>query len=299
MCRLFGFRSATESRVHRSLISADNALVQQSDRHPDGWGVAYFVCGAPHVIKSVNSAVSDQLFHRVSGVATSNTVLAHLRKATQGDLSIVDTHPFQYGTWIFAHNGNIADFGRLRAPLLAQIHPDLRRYILGNTDSEVVFYLLLTNMRQRASLESAEYPVGKLAAAIRETVGQVCELAGTLHPDDGGPPDRNYLTFLLSNGKCMAAHQGGKALHMSTYKTRCGERDACPDFTPACETDVGGAPISHLLFSSEPLRGENAWEPMALGELVIADERMIVTRLDEGWTDGDIPRRRSRTFVIR
>ena len=40
MCRLFGFRSVIKSQMHRSLVSADNALVRQSEQHPDGWGVA-------------------------------------------------------------------------------------------------------------------------------------------------------------------------------------------------------------------------------------------------------------------
>jgi hypothetical protein len=38
MCRIFGFRSVIQSQVHRSLVSADNALMIQGERHPDGWG---------------------------------------------------------------------------------------------------------------------------------------------------------------------------------------------------------------------------------------------------------------------
>ncbi|MGB1701181.1 MAG: class II glutamine amidotransferase, partial [Nannocystaceae bacterium] len=105
MCRLFGFRSVMESQVHSSLVSAENALVNQSERHPDGWGVAYYVAGAPHLLRSVQTAVNDRMFQHVSGIVTSQTVLAHLRKATQGQLSVIDTHPFQYGAWAFAHNG--------------------------------------------------------------------------------------------------------------------------------------------------------------------------------------------------
>ena len=61
MCRLFGFRSVIPSQVHRSLLSAENALVWQSERHPDGWGVAYFVGGIPHLIKSAETAIQDSL----------------------------------------------------------------------------------------------------------------------------------------------------------------------------------------------------------------------------------------------
>ena len=63
MCRLFGFRSTVLSQVHRSLVRAENALELQSHEHPDGWGVAYYVHGTPHVVKSSESAVEDALFH--------------------------------------------------------------------------------------------------------------------------------------------------------------------------------------------------------------------------------------------
>ena len=92
MCRLFGFRSVIPSQMHRSLIAADNALGRQSERHPDGWGVAYYVDGAPHVTRSPAHALGDALFHRVSGVVSSETVLAHVRKATQGALELMGLH---------------------------------------------------------------------------------------------------------------------------------------------------------------------------------------------------------------
>jgi len=56
MCRIFGFRSVMQSQVHRSLVSADNAFMRQSERHPDGWGVAYYLANAPHVIKGASAA---------------------------------------------------------------------------------------------------------------------------------------------------------------------------------------------------------------------------------------------------
>ena len=61
MCRLFGFRSVIQSQVHRSLVQADNALCSLSEQHPDGWGVAYYVDGTPHVMRSACTALSDRV----------------------------------------------------------------------------------------------------------------------------------------------------------------------------------------------------------------------------------------------
>src|SRR5688572_18576738 len=114
MCRLFGFRSVIPSKVHRSLVEVDNALCTQSRRHPDGWGVAYYIDGSPHVVKSSSTALNDHLFQRVGGIVSSETVVAHVRKATVGTQSILNSHPFQYGRWVFAHNGDVPLFEDVR-----------------------------------------------------------------------------------------------------------------------------------------------------------------------------------------
>lgn len=263
-----------ESQVHSSLVSAENALVNQSERHPDGWGVAYYVAGAPHLLRSVQTAVNDRMFQHVSGIVTSQTVLAHLRKATQGQLSVIDTHPFQYGAWAFAHNGNIREFPALRAKLITHVPPILRRFILGQTDSEVLFYLLLGKMAQRCELERPGYPLDALADAVRETVTLVCEIAGELCTDTNGSPEENYLTFVITNGKAMLGHQGGKELYVSTHKSRCPDRETCPYFAPECERQVDDGFVSHMIFSSEPLQGDNVWRAMAPREMYAADWRM-------------------------
>lgn len=264
-----------QSQVHRSLVSADNALMQQSERHPDGWGVAYYLARAPHVVKSVSTAVDDHLFRRVSGVVTSETVLAHLRKATQGELSTLNTHPFQYGTWVFAHNGNIRGFSEIRAGLVEKIPPILRRFILGDTDSEVLFYMLLGKMQRRCELHRRGYPLEDVAAAAREALEEVVALAGPICEDDGGPPTENFLTFIITNGNTMLAHQGGKSLYASTHKQRCPDRDHCPSYAPECERPGrSGDFVSHLIFSSEPLQGVNVWDPMTPGMMIGADWRM-------------------------
>jgi len=166
MCRLFGFRSVIQSQVHRSLLAADNALAVQSRMHSDGWGVAYYVADAPHVIKSVQPAIEDHIFERVSGIVASQTVLAHLRKATTGDVNILNSHPFQHGLWTFAHNGQVSNFDALKGTLRDEVAPNLRRYILGDTDSETLFYLFLTHLSQLTDIHRKGAPLEAVASAL-------------------------------------------------------------------------------------------------------------------------------------
>lgn len=279
MCRLFGFRSVLQSGVHRSLMSADNALSVQSEMHPDGWGVAYYIGGAPHLIKSANQAVSDRLFHRVSGIVSSETVVAHIRKATQGEHSPINAHPFQFGPWIFAHNGNIRDFPQLRAELMARVSPRFRPFVLGDTDSEVLFYLVLSRMAERFNILEHRFQPMDIVSALQEALGQVCVLTDGFHRDTNGPPTETYLTCIITNGRVMVAHQGGKELYYSTHKTLCPERDTCPFLSASCErSSQTGDSVNHLIISSEPMLGENIWNAMTPGELVFVDQEMTLGR---------------------
>jgi len=269
MCRIFGFRSVIPSKVHRSLLAAENALGVQSNDHPDGWGVAFYVDDAPHLTRSPTTALGDHLFHRLSGVASSQTVLAHVRKATQGELTVLNCHPFQYGRWVFAHNGDIPNFQQHRAALLDEITPPLRRFILGETDSEVIFYIILTQLSAQKALAS-DYSAHDALSAVHAAARKIRDIC------EGDGNTKCLLTLVLTNGHTMVAMQGGKELYRSTYKSVCSERDECPSLAPECEAPTTTGFVNHFVVSSEPLDGENVWQPMAAGELLAVDGNMRV-----------------------
>lgn len=272
MCRLFGFRSVIPSQVHRSLLAAENAIGTQSEEHPDGWGVAYYVDGSPHVTKSPTLALGDQLFLRLSGVVSSETVLAHVRKATVGNKTVLNTHPFQYGRWVFAHNGNVPNFTEHRDALMGLIEPRLRRFVLGDTDSEAIFHVLLSQMLADAALDHAR-PVSSVIQALRRTLEVISTAVG-----ETSVTDPLLLTLMITDGRVLAACHGGKDLYWSSYKNRCSDRDACASLSPECEAPTTTGRVNHCIISSEPLQGENVWERLTHGDVIGVDENMFVTR---------------------
>lgn len=275
MCRIFGFRSVLTSKVHSSLLSADNALIGQSEIHPHGWGVAYYLEHTPHVIKSTEKAMDCNIFQRVSGVVSSQTVIAHIRNATQGELSILNSHPFQYGDWTFAHNGNIKNFDKVKPEIIKRICPDLVRYILGATDSEHIFFYLLSKIKNHFSLKRHLVPMGDLFHILEVAIEELVALIGDLCSHDKPIPTENYLTFVLSNGYTMMAFEGGQPLHLCTYKKQCPERDTCPEFAPMCEAaPAKDGKVNHFIVSSEPLEGQNVWQKLSSGTLVGIDADM-------------------------
>jgi predicted glutamine amidotransferase len=271
MCRLFGFRSVIPSKVHRSLLAAENALGVQSNFHPDGWGVAFYVDGTPHVTRSPLTALGDSLFHKLSGVAASQTVLAHVRKATQGPKTVFNCHPFQYGRWVFAHNGDIPSFGARRDELVAAVAPELARFVLGETDSEIVFYLFLTFLRRAAPL-GERFELEQVMDALRGAVERVREVC------DGGDAASSLLTLMVTDGELLAATQGGKELYWSSHKRRCADRDRCPSLSASCEAPSADGNVNHFIVSSEPLSGENVWQPFGQGEIIGVDRKMQLHR---------------------
>lgn len=269
MCRLFGFKSSIPSEVHRSLLRAENALAAQSNKHPDGWGVAYYIDNYPHLIKNSKTAVEDHLFERVSGIVSSKTVLAHIRKASVGDINILNCHPFQYGPWCFAHNGQIKPWDEVSDELTAQVDPKFRRFILGHTDSEVCFFVFLTHLQQKCDIYHWEIHFEYMIEALQETIQ-------TIYRITKGFQEPALLTFLLTNGNTMLGCHGGEELVYSTHKKTCVERSTCPHYSPECENPVNNAAVNHLLVASEAISKEDIWHPLEIGEGFCLDMQMKI-----------------------
>jgi len=273
MCRIFAFRSILQSKVHSSLVSAENALGKQGINHPDGWGVAFYNENIPHIIKSSKSAFDNQIFKKVSGVVSSQTVLAHIRKATKGNINILNTHPFQYGKWSFIHNGNINNFNKHRKKLVKLIDSKYLPFILGDTDSEVIFFIILSYLNFNYHDE------------IKNALIDITNIIGPLEYSSKGS-DGNYITFVMTNGTDFIGFQGGKKLYYSTYKKLCAERDICPEFSESCEKEaVNGQKIKHLLFSSSPinfykddLQFNNSWKSIKDSEIISIDQEFILKK---------------------
>lgn len=261
MCRLYGVKGKNQETIHNSMIAAENALLHQSGWHSDGWGMAYYQQGCPHLIKSPTSAFEDHLFARLANRVASDTVVAHLRKSTMGCIAATNTHPFQFGRWIFAHNGNIRHFRRYESQISRAIAEPFRQYRLGDTDSELIFYFLLARL-SRADL--LERPIA--SAVVSELASGLNDLQKTIgrHSDVDGDADQTYLSLILTDGNVFFAYQGGKRLY----------------YNLGADLRVGHAhpePVAKLEVSSEPTEPQGFWRALKPGECVAADKTLHVT----------------------
>lgn len=269
MCRLFAFKARNKSKVHYSLVAAENALVRQSKKHPDGWGVAYYQRGVPHMVKSLGCADENEVFQHLSQALFADTVIAHVRRRTQGEISIANCHPFQQGQWVMAHNGDVPGFKIIRDELIRDIAPELLVNIFGTTDSEVYCAVVMHELNQRGIIDNPKPPIRLVAEAVRASIKKIEEIAQRLNVQDAAS-----LNIVLSNGSLLLAYRQGRELNYSCYSdeeiscTSALSANACVNHGPE------GCHISHILISSEPLTKSEVWTPFL--------ERQIVA-LDSDW----------------
>jgi predicted glutamine amidotransferase len=151
MCRMFASVGAPPT-IEELAAFRGLCLEGCGGPHGDGWGMVGFPGKGPPawVAKSTAPAQRDPAFEAAARAAAQfPVVIAHLRKASSGTLSLDNTHPFAHGPWAFAHNGTIRGG-------YAEKHAGEP----GKNDSRVFF------ARVRAHLQ--DEPVEALRAALRE-----------------------------------------------------------------------------------------------------------------------------------
>jgi len=151
MCQLLGMSCKEPANINFS-FEGFRARGGLTDEHKDGWGIAFFRNNSFDVFldhqPAANSALADEIH---SADIKSKTIIAHIRKATVGDVKIANCHPFKrelWGkTWLFCHNGDLKNFA-----------PELngRYQSEGDTDSELAFCLLLQRLEKEFGAREPE-----------------------------------------------------------------------------------------------------------------------------------------------
>jgi predicted glutamine amidotransferase len=141
MCRLFGLHTgAAAVSATFWLLDAPDSLAAQSHRNPDGAGIGVFgVDGVPRVDKQPIAAWDDTAFASGARDLEGTTFVAHVRHASIGAHTMVNTHPFEQDGRLLAHNGVVEGLDALDSRLAEM---EVSGLVLGETDSERVFALI-------------------------------------------------------------------------------------------------------------------------------------------------------------
>lgn len=199
-----------------------------------------FVDSRPAVVSPVAALIATYPIR-------SQNVIAHIRKATRGEVALVNTHPFMrelWGRyWIFAHNGTLENF---RPQSGGQYRP------VGTTDSEQAFCQLLDSLRLR-------YPDGQPPLA---------ELYGSIAAWSAEIAKHGKFNYILSNGDYLFAYCTDNLSyvlrHAPFMTAHLKDQDIEVEFSQVTTPNDRIA-----IVATEPLTDNERWMPFSSGQPVV------------------------------
>jgi len=258
MCRILTVHSAEPTLAVEHLVAAPNSLANQSraDRegksHRDGWGIAWYGDAGKRVIRSTAPACDDPQFVAAAQQARARVIVAHVRDASVGVVRRENCHPFHYDVWTFCHNGTIQGIDKLRSAFDRETLPELQAQRSGDTDSELLFHWLLSNLSREGVNIAQPHSIARarcadvdvLYAVVRESFLRLLDWCTAAEL-----PEPTGLNIVLTDGQVLCATRFGRSLWMRS-------------------ADSSGSHAA-LLVASEPTDDVGPWQE--------ADDRSILT----------------------
>lgn len=259
MCRLFGLHAGPKPvRATFWLLDAPDSLSAQSRREPDGAGIGTFDAdGRAHVAKQPLAAWEDHAFAREARDLKSTTFLAHVRYASTGAHTMVNTHPFEQDGRLFAHNGVFGDLKRLDQRLAELGVADLVR---GQTDSERLFALLTAESRRAG---------GDVGEGITQAIRWIATELPVLS-----------LNLIVTTATDLWAVRYPATHELHILERNPAGAEPAPLEARSARIHARSRDLSrsaHVLIATEPMDPNPGWRPMAAGEMVHVDPDLAVT----------------------
>ncbi len=247
MCQLLGMNCNVPTDICFS-FTGFRARGGLTDHHTDGWGICFFEGKGVRQFLDPNASAHSPVAEFVKSYPIkSKNVIAHIRKATQGDVRLENTHPFVRELWghywAFAHNGDLKNF----SPVL-----DGRFRPVGDTDSEHAFCFMLQELEREFG---DRYPG-------LEALGE------KLHALTLGLAGYGTFNYLLSHGEFLLAHCSTKLASIIRRApftvAHLKDQDVMVDFS---EVTTGHDRVA--VIATNPLTENETWTIHAPGTLLL------------------------------
>jgi glutamine amidotransferase len=324
MCQLLAISSTEPTPTFSSSLLAP--FIQRggnTDVHSHGWGLAYSkYCKHEKKLRiqtirdASPAATSTKVQHLLmnqsdEGILDTHTLLAHIRYATAGEVSINNVHPFHrelFGVeFVFAHNGDVPMFKHDR-DRGAETDTDMNMNMnmntpshnysfgywynnhhhesstfepFGETDSERIFCYILNALNKRFDFFPA---LDELYDAIHELCAEIIYKNGQQQDCDGGGV---ILNFLLSVGEHIFAYSwpgkrpGSKTWNGLYYMLKPLKEDDDDDFNNRYDSDDSSddETTQVAVIATKPL-GPNVslWKEFKRGDLLLFSNGTVSRR---------------------
>lgn len=246
MCQLLGMNCNVPTDICFS-FEGFSTRGGKTDDHRDGWGIAFFegkgcqlfIDSKPSSTSAVAELVRQYPIH-------STHVIAHIRKATQGDILLENCHPFSrelWGRyWVFAHNGDLANF---------ELESEQFYQPVGDTDSEKAFCLILETLRE--NFPQSKPPLPKLYSVLNQITKKLAA--------------KGIFNYLLADGENFFAHCSTQLCYIVRQAPFAAahliDQDVTVDFNELTNKSDRVA-----IIATTPLTDNEIWTPIRSGELL-------------------------------
>ena len=185
MCQIFGYSSSKKIKLNSLL----REFYSHSDRHPNGWGLALLDGIHANVEReTLQASKSNYLEERFTEDISAPVVLAHIRRATIGNVELRNCHPFtgfdsDGRRWTLIHNGTIFDFRPMHEYVKKQ---------KGETDSERILLYLIDMINDARDKKGSPLTDKERFSVLEENIKAMSK--------------GNKLNLLIYDGELLYAH---------------------------------------------------------------------------------------------
>jgi glutamine amidotransferase len=155
----------------------------------------------PFSYYSQSLPVFDRNLKGLAEKIRAGCVLAHVRGvaySTRVEISLQNVHPFHFAgvPLVLAHNGDLAQFARMKPLLVRHVDPEFAAQVHGTTDSEWVYALVVSQLPDAHRRPSP----GELTGAIERALSILRETRAEL-----GISVSSSLNLFIADGSQLAA----------------------------------------------------------------------------------------------
>lgn len=185
---------------HSLILQSYKSSERREPLNGDGFGVGWYqpeISQTPCVFTSLTPAWSNRNLQRLSEHVKSPCFFAHVRAASPGmQVAEANCHPFQFGRYLWMHNGTVEGFNRIKRRVQQSLPDHLFHAIQGTTDSEHAFAIFLNLLGDAERV----VPARELGQLLVRTVERLEHWA--LEAEIAGP---SYYNFAVTDGRNLAA----------------------------------------------------------------------------------------------
>jgi hypothetical protein len=198
MCGIFcySFKHGRLSAARRAVL-ATNLARYNDDRGGDSWGVVGINADGSHVSRGLGD-LSDHAYE----LCEFQTLFAHTRFASSGEVNMRNAHPFKVGKILGAHNGAVYNHAELCAQLKRNFPVD-SIHLFAHLNENRPFYELVA----RGAIEWIKLEDPKTVYLSKLFAGELAVYGiGDQHDPDGIVWSSNYK-HLLKALFCTGIHE--------------------------------------------------------------------------------------------